>query len=304
RAAYFGIAFIVAFGVPFFLLMNASHGWFGLYTVTIPAAHPWDKLMLLSFWTQDILLPLPIAFTLVFFYLILRWRERRRDDWLFVLLVGAGMIAAAYAPRVKAGNFDNDLVPAYAFLALVFGAALADLRERIRRSESSQRSTAGLLHALLMLLVVVQFASLVYHPSRMIPSAKDRQAGMELVRQVRAYPGPVWVVHHGYISVMAGKAPLVTMQPMQDLLAATDERSREMIVASVEDVLRRHSFDAIFLNEPWPEQLRGVECYEAKRAVFADTSCFWPVTGYRTRPELVYEPIRTTCGSQQNQEIE
>ena len=291
RAVDFGVAFLIAFGVPLAWLEIASHGWFGVYAVTIPAAHPWDTLMLISFWTQDILLPLSIAFTLAAFFALVLWREKRRSDLLFLLLAGAGMIAAAYAPRVKAGNFDNDLVPAYAFLALAFGMALSDLRARIPASETSQQPAAALLRPLLMLLVVVQFAALVYHPTPLIPTARDREAGNDLVRQVRAYDGEVWVAHHGYISVLAGKTPLVSMQPMMDVLESSHARAKEMLSSSVAEALREKRFDAIFLNEPWPEKLRGIEYYEAKWAVFDDTSSFWPVTGYRTRPELILEPV-------------
>jgi len=290
RAVDFGVAFVIALGVPLLLLQSASQGWFGIYTVTIPAAHPWDRLMLISFWTQDILLPLPIAFALAAFYAALLWREGKRIELLFLLLAGAGLIAAAYAPRVKAGNFENDLISAYAFLALVFGIALAGLRERTRATESSTKGAGEIFPALLMLLVVVQFAALVYHPTKMIPSARDREAGMDVVRQVQAYSGAVWMVHHGYIPVKAGKEPLASMQPMMDVLESSHARAKEMLVTSVENALREQRFDAVFLNEPWPEKLRGIEHYKAKRTVFDDTTSFWPVTGYRTRPELIMEP--------------
>lgn len=290
RALEFGVAFVIALGVPLLLLQRASQGWFSIYTVTVPAAHPWDWPMLISFWTQDILLPLPIAFALAAFYAILLWRDGKRSELLFLLLAGAGVVAAAYAPRVKAGNFDNDLVPAYAFLALVFGIALAGLRERMRATESSTKEVGELFPALLMLLIVVQFAALVYHPTKMIPPARDRAAGMDVVRQVQAYSGAVWMVHHGYIPVMAGKEPLASMQPMADVLESSHERAKELLLASVESALREQRFDAIFLNEPWPKKLRGTEHYEAKWAVFDDTCSFWPVTGFRTRPELILEP--------------
>ncbi|MDD5088729.1 MAG: glycosyltransferase family 39 protein [bacterium] len=290
HAVFFGAAFAVAFGVPLLLFEGASHGWFGMYAVTIPAAHPWDRLMLISFWTQDILMPLPIAFAIALFYLILYWRGENRDRARFLLLAGAAMMAAAYAPRVKAGNFDNDLIPAYAFLTLVFGIALAGLRERMRVPEDSTKGAGEIFSALLMLLVVVQFTALVYHPAPLIPSAQDREAGDDLVRQVRSYEGEVWVAYHGYLATLAGKTPLATMQPMQDLLVSSHARAKEMLRSSVEEALREKRFDAILLNEPWPDNLRGLDRYEAKRAVFADTSSFWPVTGFRTRPELVYEP--------------
>src|SRR4029079_5983172 len=110
--------------------------------------------------------PLAIAVALVAIDLLLALRRRPQAEQLFYPLVGLGMLAVAYLSRRKAGGFLNDLIPAYAFIAVLFGLAVFDLR----------RGWGPLAaRAPLSLLCFAQFPLLFYDPRAQLPTAADRR---------------------------------------------------------------------------------------------------------------------------------
>ena len=103
----------------------------------------------------------------------------------------------------------NDLVPAYAILAILFGISLHIV--------GYEQATSPALRGGLLAVCAIQFA-LLYYPIRpQIPTAADLQAGQALVQEIRAQTGDVYVPFHPDLALMAGKRTFASWSPMYQL---------------------------------------------------------------------------------------
>jgi len=298
---FFIAPLIILVAAPILLMDYASGGWFTFYLWQVPAGHALIGHAFAEFWLLDILRPLTVAVVLGVAYLGLRQRDGARDEWWFYVLAGAGFVIASWVPRVKDGNYANDLLPAYAFIVLLFGLAVPrlrvwgrELREALREDHPHREQVASLATALFWAAIVMQFAALYYRPLQQIPTAADRAAGEMLLAGVRQSPGDVWVAHHGYLAVMAGKRTYATALPIYDVLRCRNERAKKLLLDSVERALTQRRFAAIITDNDRFVNLNDYREYERRGAVFADPAVFWPVSGVPTRPLRVYVPRSTS----------
>lgn len=294
---YFTGAFLLSAGLAVVLLDILSDGWFKYYVFEVPVGHPIMKFQLVKFWAQDILRPLPLASLMGLLYLTARWLKGAADDVWFYLLTGMGFLAAAGAPRIKDGNYDNDLIPAYAFIALLCGIAIPALRawgkellETVPASYPNRRRVISCLSCFFILPILIQLATLFYGPQNQIPTAKDRAAGNLLIQHIREIPGEVWVGCHGYLPVLAGKRSYATAMPIYDVLAAQNEHVKGQLMESINRALAERRFSAIITDgDEFLDMDRRTD-YECQRLSYAGKDDFWPVTGYQTRPSMIYVP--------------
>jgi len=297
---FFVAPLIILVAAPILLVDRASGGWFTFYWWQVPAGHALIGYAFAEFWLLDILRPLTVAVVFGAAYLGLRRRDEARDEWWFYVLAGAGFVMASWVPRVKDGNYANDLLPAYAFIALLFGLAVPklrvwgrELRQALSEDHPLHLHAAPLVTALFWLAIVMQFAALYYRPLEQIPTAADRAAGEMLLAGVRQSPGEVWVAHHGYYGVMAGKRTYATALPIYDILRCRNERAKKLLLDSVERALTQRRFAAIITDNDRFVNLNDYREYERRGAVFTDPAVFWPVSGVPTRPLRVYAPRST-----------
>jgi len=225
-----------------------------------------------------------------------RWKSSR-DDWWFYLLTGIGLFAAAWLPRIKDGNYANDLLPAYVFIALLFGLSIPVLESwgrKVAAALPEQSSEASRLlrwgPSLLYAALLLQFAALYYPAWELIPSAEDRAAGNALLHSIQQFPGEVWVGHHGYLGTMAGKRAYATALPIYDVLRAKNERVSNLLLDSIEAAFKAHRFDAVFVDNDHFINICDRSDYTRKAGVFPDPSVFWPKSGVPNRPLRVYVP--------------
>jgi 4-amino-4-deoxy-L-arabinose transferase-like glycosyltransferase len=119
-------AFAVTLLVPASLLAARSHGWVWYYLIELPSTHGMKgrEGLVTAFWRDEIAQPLPVAMTcalLFSFGLPLAIDRRNR------ILHGAFLtlfVVDAYVARLHMGSSLNDLMPAHAALAVVFGLTL------------------------------------------------------------------------------------------------------------------------------------------------------------------------------------
>lgn len=297
---FFVAPLIILVAAPILLMDYSSGGWFTFYLWQVPAGHALIGHAFAEFWLLDILRPLTVAVVFGAAYLGLRKRDQARDDVWFYVLAGAGFVISSWAPRVKDGNFANDLLPAYAFIALLFGLAVPrlrawgrELREALREDHPHRERAASLTAALFWTAIIMQLAALYYRPLEQIPTAADRSAGQMLLAGVRQSPGEVWIGHHGYLGVLAGKRTYATALPIYDVLRCRNERAQKLLLDSVERALTQRRFAAIITDNDRFVNLNDYREYERRGAVFTDPAVFWPVSGVPTRPLRVYAPRST-----------
>lgn len=287
------VAFIVA---PYAMLHIATGGWFSFYVFAVPAGHNLIGQAVAEFWLHDILRALPVAaLSAVIFFSAAVWNQFA--DRVFYSLWAVGLVIAAWLPRIKDGNYANDLLPVYALLALLFGLAVAKMAEAGKELQAMLPANAPnrarfliWSQALFYGAIVLQFASLYYRPQEQVPTYADLAAGESLLTTVRQYDGEVWVGHHGYIGSLAGKRMYASALPIYDVLRAKNESAKDMLLDSIESAFKNRRFSAIITDNDRFVMLNDFREYERKANLFSDPAVFWPVSGAPTRPLRIYTP--------------
>ena len=280
-----GLAFaggFVAIFAGITLMLEAVHdGWYRFYVFELPAQIQDVQNVTLTFWTNDILRPMPLAAALSFGYSLValaRLRDRRN---LFYPLLGVTLILASWATRAHSGNFDNVLMPAHAGLAILSTLALHEMALAVTSGQALYGYT----------LYLVQLAMLLYSPRAQVPTANDLTLGHQLVEIIAQAEGDVYLPWHSHIGALAGKRSFAHSQAAHDVFRAGDPEKKQRILDDIARAIREQRFRLIILDRRRDVWL-GPE-FEAKYvrvgAVF-DRDGFFPLTGARTRPEWIYMP--------------
>lgn len=274
------------------VLLNAIHGgWYNYYVYVLPQQHDIVKGLLLGFWADDLLRPLPIAIALALFYVVAQVASPDRKGLAFYALLAGGLIGGAWLSRLHSGGWLNVLVPAYAGIALLFGLGTGAFWHLLR---SKAPSVVGPGLALIGIAATVQFAGLIYDPANYVPNAADREAGQQLMALVGSVDGDVFMPDHGYLSSRVGKKTYAHSMAISDILRGDDSAIKSRLIMEIRRAIQQRQFGAIILDGPLQDYSYFAgdieQGYQLQGQVFPDDSVFWPVTGLRTRPQQVYTP--------------
>lgn len=285
RAAQYISVVAAVVGVVSLMWNLASDGWFFFYLFELPSNHPIYSSRYLTFWTVDMLPYLPVALALTVVWLLLFRSHRDRSETVFWFLITVSILGSALMGRVHSGGYDNVLIPAYAVIAITFGLGLGAISKKI-----GEGLARGPRAAILYLLCVVQFGLLVYDPVANVPTDNDIRAGMSLVRDIRQRTGDVLIPFHGRLGRQAGKRSWAHQMALHDVLRGS-EGYREPLKGQIRAALKARRFSAIVLDRPWHDTfLEGN--YQVEDSIRICNECFYPVTGYRIRPEVILVPSK------------
>jgi hypothetical protein len=293
RAIWLALSTLISVGGSI-LLMNWLHdGWFNYYVFDLPRNHAIATNFIWEYWLRDILASMLVAVLLAGFYLLRRFRERDKAYFWFYFFAAGGLIGGAWAGRLNFGGFNNVLLPAYAMLAIFFGLAIPQVLNSVKKLPERQGAR---LEGIFYLFCVLQFLLLLYNPIPQIPTAQDRQAGDELVALLKSTQGDILIPSQCYLLILnkltgecahtSAVAELIgdfggEVTPQGEKLRqayakAFQERKYLMVVT-----------DARFWLQKELDQF-----YSRTRPVFNDDKVFFPVVGFDTRPEYIYQPYR------------
>jgi hypothetical protein len=155
-----------------------------------------------------------------------------------------------------------------------------------------------------LLVVIAQFALLIYDPRAVLPTSRDEQAGRDFLALIRQYPGDVWIPSHSYYTAQAGKRAFVHWATITDTSGLWDtnldvqrggqnDPRRQSILDDIQAAVAARRFDAIILDD-MPRELNAywnallAPHYRLERKVFAEPDVFWTVSGAPGRPQLLY----------------
>jgi 4-amino-4-deoxy-L-arabinose transferase-like glycosyltransferase len=279
---------VVLIGTSTLLFNHIYNGWYNYYVFNLPRQHPIIRSIAFSFWTQDIIAPLTIAFTMSVFFIFLVLTSMEEHS-LFYVFMAAGMFVGAWMSRLHSDGYNNVLLPAYAAIAILFGLATHKISQFIQSTFTDKRR---LLEICVYFCCVIQFSILFYNPLSLIPTQADLEAGRKLIDKMAQVEGDVFVPYHGYLPVLAGKGSYAQGMALGDVIRGSGGQARDRLIDEIRQAIQEQRFGAIILdNSFFTWFINDIEKYYVKQGpVFDNGTVFWPVVGLRTRPEFIYIP--------------
>lgn len=312
-----GAAVVVAM-LSCLILNMASDGWFAYYIFGLPGQHRPYLPMLYGFWVADIWLPVGIASTLVVAYLawmlcpisqVRQWLAQRMathadgeagsrfETGLFYLAMLIGLAGGSWAGKLNDGGFNNVLLLVYAALSILFGLGVHRMREWVDALPAAHRPLGIII---LYGLCLLQLGGLAYNPLAHIPTQADTGAGRALVETIGGIEGDVFVPFHGYLAVDAGKPSYANGVALGELVGDFGGQQLDSggaVLDEIEQAIRERRFDAVILDSLPALDRTGLyrrilplldRYYRQGPPLIEDNDAFWPLTGTRSRPDVIY----------------
>ncbi len=284
-ARVFLITFVGVTSVAVAIASLLTHGWFVYYVFYLPSHFHVLPSRLWRFWKVNMLAYVGMAFWA--YLLLMLWDavDRRWERFGLYTALFVGMVGSAWLSWAHLGGWANDLMPAHALLAIGFGVAIAEWEKRFKQES---------LKIALQVLVLLQLLTLVYSPRAYMPRPKDLTAGENLVQRLRAVDGEVFIPFHPYLAERAGKSASAHVGAVADVVRGDPNGLGIPLRTAIRQAIRDRVYKIIVLDTPGrvfldedTERLVH-DYYRGPLPVFKDRDVFFPVTGWRTRPERLY----------------
>ncbi len=280
RAWFFLACLGVMMGGSFLALHLTHDGWFYWYVFWLPRQHPWVKRMWTDFWTEDLLAPLAVSMILGVRYLI---AERGAEGRRFYFFALAGALACSWIGRLHAGGWPNVNMPAFAMIAVLFGVGLGTGIARASAAGDAQKNHEAFFYVAAM----IQFAALIYSPTRYLPNKDDRAMGDKLVAEMRAAQGEVYMPAHGYLPALAGKKTYAHEMAIQDIIGINAGKTGKELREQVRRAILDKKFAMVVPDTGF--FMSEIELgYQRKSDAVRHKDALFPITGMRTRPKGIY----------------
>jgi 4-amino-4-deoxy-L-arabinose transferase-like glycosyltransferase len=289
RALISGAAFAVVLAVGAAILEYINGGWFSFFVLGLaPQQSIASGVRLGDFWRRNILPAAPIALLLAVIGVVPRWLSAARRTYAFYIAAGAGMLGASWYIMALHGAYDNDLLPAFAGLAILSGIGVHRV---IEWGRTCKPASARAVEIAICMACLAQFALLRYDPREQMPAPRDMVTGQTLISAIARIPGEVWLPCHGYVTALAGKASYAHASAISDVVNAKQAGAGADLNLEIRQAVQERKFAAIVLDHGWSPKLFDIDKHYRKQAtVFGDPKGFWTFTGARTRPETIYVP--------------
>ncbi len=291
RAFWMAAGFLLPLALATICLNIASEGWYSFYTIQllVQQAEWLGRDVIVGFWKTDILRHYFISLGIAAAGLFLIFRDRRGEFWEWLALL-AGALLCSFLARIKAGGYDNVLLPAVAVIAILLGIGWERIGTSLRKNPNVFRDAAGIA---LTVAALYQFYHLRYNPADQLPTARNFQTGEAFVQYLAEFPGAVYVPYHTQYAVMAGKPAYAHQAALWDVLRGEgDSRGKQMLAREIEEALRTRRFDAVIVDGDgqW-NFLNGLEDFYTLQAdVLPPDYGPTPLTGWQISPRLVFLP--------------
>ena len=245
-------SFIAILAASILWLNHASGGWYRYYVFQTAGGFGWSRVQAAHFLTADLLGACGIAVLVI----VAAWlaapiatittRTRMRSrPFSFYALGSLGMIAFTAYLRAHRGANVNSLLPMYAWIAVLFGLALARLFPALETQDSPASRAAV---ALLLLAASVQLLVHLYSPGEFLPTPPERAEREAFEQQLRDIPGPVLVLSHPEDAVLAGKPLYAGSESIGAVIDARDLTRGQDLIAQYAALLHSGTLSAVVLD--------------------------------------------------------
>ena len=281
-----GLTFLVSAGGWIWFENVRSAGWFWYYIFSLPGLHNLPSPGP-AYIGQPLIIILPVCIACAVGcarFVCAPLAVLKDKGGLWPVFAGVMLLTSILA-SLNPGSYNNNYLPFYAALAILFGTNLPWLLER----QSGPRRVFR--QALLYSLCIAQFLALLYNPLAQIPSSADLQAGLALVQRLRAVDGEVLMPNHNALPILAGKKPyahLIALQEIRGNFGRQEPQGWSLLSAEISAALSAQKFSAILLDQPNSIWAQVDQTYIGTPILYSSEEVFWPVTGGRTRPRTMY----------------
>lgn len=282
-AALIGVISIVS------MVMDHIHGgWYNYYILNFTSRH-FDELAAIVLFWPNYMAPVSVAMCISLFYISYELVTTEAKNFLFFLLVPMGMIGVSWLCTTDIGSYHNVVLPAYAAIAILFGLGI-DRAMNLAERTSSQ--TRDFIKSLILVACAVQLICLAYNPIEQIPTSEDLKEGKWFVDRLAHMEGEVLIPSHPYLERLAGKKSHAHNLALYGVVRGNEGEPRTAMLNDTVRALESHRFKTIILDqrEEWLSKEINKYYVEESTVPYEKESSFRPVTGGKTRPEIIYVP--------------
>jgi len=265
-----------------------SGGWYWIYayhSFTSGFARP---EMLWSFWWNDLLLKLPILSVLSWggFYGLVRlfiWKKSRHSDKVMAVMV-TGFFTISFVSGFVGNNETGLIIPA---VIAVTGLSAWSLQH----FSVNEYGLGWLLPISAKMMIIIQLMLLIYRPNQLIPTQTDLESGDRFIAKIAGYPGEIFIPCHPDYLRLAGKGSFADLALLENYCKDAKGEQFRLVLEEIDSLIVGKRFSAIIIDEPLidlPPNIRNE--YRMVETIFQQSGSFYQRTGYRTRPQYLYQP--------------
>ncbi len=235
-------SFVLIAASSAYLLNRASGGWYAYYTVFLPRHHALVPRGVLVFLAKDLVVHLLPALVLIGMLGLALWRRRELKvrDARFLIAVSLGTFLSAFAGRIHSGGSVNVVLQLDAWVAVLFGVALHRLLHPDVPGGSALPRRLAVLG-----LGLLQFAIVVYLPTRLIPSPQSRREANLILDRLTRIPGDVYVADNAADLLERGRPSFANANAIFDVLRGDNGPRAEALRADLAQAFQQREFSAI-----------------------------------------------------------
>jgi hypothetical protein len=295
RRVLLGICgFLAMLGASIAWLSHATGGWYSYYAFGMSGGFGYDAQQAMQFIPVDLRV-CGIALVLAAVAFGIAWPARRAtarsSTFSFYLLGTVGLVVFTGYIRAHRGANTNSLIPAYAWIAVLFGVAL----ERIyKRLATRPEAAARVVLVVVMLVAILQIAMLRYSLDDFVPGADEVAVRDDFESTIRSIPGDVLVHSHPEDARMAGKTEYASSEATGAVIGAHDQTPGDKLMAEYVTLGHSGRLSAVVLD--WP-----VEHYweDARTWAPRDLLAYYPLRvsavggdarRFASQPKWIYLP--------------
>ncbi|HEY0306936.1 MAG TPA: hypothetical protein VGB94_02145 [Acidobacteriaceae bacterium] len=238
-------AFAVLMTASIIGLTHATGGWYHYYVFGMAGGFGYDRTLALHFISSDMLAVCGIALLIIASSLLAAPPTLRSRALSFYVLGSVGMVFFTAYLRAHRGANVNSLLPAYAWIAVCFGVAMARLYGLLE-----ERGTPLSRAAMVMILLAacVQMEQHLYSPNQFAITPPELAARQGFEAQLRAIPGEVLVLSHPEYGVMAGKKLYAGTESIGAVIEAKSQANGDALMRQYAELIDGGILSAVALD--------------------------------------------------------
>jgi hypothetical protein len=234
--------FAVAAAGSVLWLNHATGGWYSFYLFDLVSGLPIVPRQVALFVPVSLVEPMAVAWALIVAAAVTTRVKLGGATAMFYGFVSVALIGGIWFVEAHRGASVNAMMPAYAWVAVLFGVAMA------RLLDEAETNAAPRLALAVLLAVAVQLVALIYNPGRYVPPQDAVARTQRFIGQVRALPGDVYVLNHSYDAVLAGKQPHAEGEALGAVLDANPKGLGTQLRGELDAAMAQHKYSAVVVD--------------------------------------------------------